>query len=227
MASNDPYFEDAENAKKAKSLGITTAEFIKRKSNAIVVCNADIKDRLDCFNEIIEKGNQNYAPELSASKADKSLSSSKESLTATLDKLRPNWREITNSKGFNEWKMSLSENEKSILNDSWDPYLLNEKIQQYIDQKNKQNLKNSTIKLSCYVNKNDLVLDVDFDKSIVNGYPAQINDNYIRYSTSGLDLSISRASGSIRVDYVPPYSKKGIPLLPDYGQCKKVENNSF
>lgn len=179
LGTDDPYFEDAENAKKAKSLGITTAELIKRKSAAKTICNKDIKERINCFEEIVEKGNLNYLPE---EKTDKKLSTNKDKLIATLEKLRPNWREITNSQSFKDWKMSLSESERATLNDSWDPYLLNEKIQQYLDQRDSGKSNNSSIRLSCFVNKNDLILKVNFEKSTVNGTHAQINDSYIRYA---------------------------------------------
>ena len=224
LGSDDPYFEDAKNAKKAKSLRIPTSELMNRKSTAKTICSGDVKERIKCFEEIVEKGNLEYQPE---KRIDKAVSTNKNELIATLDKLRPNWKEITSSVSFKDWKMSLSKNERTILDDSWDPYLLNDKIQQYLDQKDSGGSNNFPIRLSCVVNKNDLILKVNFERSTVNGTNAQINDSYIKYAPDGLEITINRASGGIRVDYVPPYSKKGIPLLPDYGQCKRVEANNF
>lgn len=225
LGSDDPYFEDAENAKLAKNLGIPSAELIKRKSAFKTICIGDVKEIAKCYKEVVEKGNLSYQPENKVSGATES--NTKNELISKLDKLRPNWREITNSKEFKEWTITLSESERTKFNDSWDPYYLNEKIQQFIDQKGLHKPSDTSIRLSCFVNKNDLILEVNFEKSTVNGYSAKINDSYIRYVRTGTDMTIIRATGAIRVDYVPPYSRRGIPLLPDFGQCKRVGENSF
>lgn len=175
----------------------------------------------DWQSRVMNKFNEYYSSNIVSDE------SSKDELMKIMDKLQPNWRQISSSNEFKNWSKTLPIDQQKMLADSWDPYFLNKKIQEFIDQKNARKEAPHENRLSCFVNKNDLILKVDFDSSTVNGRDAQINDSYIRFSPPGTDISINRATGSIRVDYVPPYSKQGIPLLPDYGQCRKAEENSF
>ncbi len=224
LSSVDPLQHDADIAVKSDKLGITSAELIKRKSVMNQACNKDlikkdISEFVKCENEIIEKGNLEYRP--------KDIKMSQKDLIDTMDLIRPNWREITQSNDFQSWLNNLPSDQKESINSTWDPYFLNGKIQEYIDQKSNKDISVKSVKLSCKINQSDVLLDVNFNNSTVNDKSAKIDKNYIITSGKGANFIINRVTGHVKVEYNPPYSKKGVPLTPDYGSCIKVDSNKF
>jgi len=230
LGSSDPLVEDAENAKKAKELGISTSDLLKRKNALKANCkrteNVTTESLNKCYEEIMHKGNLDYLPETTGNTS-RTVSEDKDTLIATLDKLRPNWRELVKLDSFKVWKSRLSREEQAVIDTSWDPYLVNNLLQKFVDQNNANPNKSKTMRLVCVADNVDMLFIVDFEKSTVDGVPAKITDDFITYRTDRLDISINRALGSIFVKFVPPYSKNGIPLTPARGPCKQAEENRF
>ncbi len=52
-----------------------------------------------------------------------------------LDRLQPDWRIISKSSEFNEWKQSLSESERSELESTWNPRFISERIDKFKNRK--------------------------------------------------------------------------------------------
>ena len=227
LGTTDSNYEDAENAELAKKIGISTSELITRKARFKLNCDTKSSDAdfTKCYEEVVEKGNLSYI--LESTKEDPSKQTNQADINSAMNKLRPNWKEIVNSSRFKDWMKTLNQSDFDKLNNTWDPYFVDQKIQQYLNEINSNEANVKPVRLSCKVNKTNLILEVDQRKSTVNNINAAIDENYIKYEPKGLKIKINRATGTINVEYVPPYSKNGVPLLPSQGQCIKVERNQF
>ena len=227
LGTTDPNYEDAENAELAKKIGVSTSELIMRKAKFKLNCEnkGSDADFIKCYEEVVEKGNLTYIQE--STKEEPSKQANQSDMNSVMNKLRPNWKEIVNSSKFKEWMKTLNQSDFEKLNNTWDPYFVDKKIQQYLNEVNSSEVNVKPVRLSCKVNKTDLILEVDQRKSTVNNINASITENYIQYEPKGLKIQINRVTGTINVEYVPPYSKNGVPLLPSQGQCVKAESNQF
>lgn len=223
LYGNDPIYEDADRAKEAQKYKITTIEYLKRESFAKQNCGpyweVSVEEYANCYRQTLETG------EPYTTSTNEVTEKAKQS--AKLDRMQPNWRQLTSSAEFKSWVKTLPSDLQQKVDSSWDADALSEIIDAFKNRKASQSVESNKLTLICYYkdsNGHDMnppaTYIIDVTQSTLNGKSAEISDSSIYFPprNNKTMITIDRYTGSAVM--------AGTNAL-FYGKCQSANERKF